>query len=158
MTAQLVIERSCHLLQILFAAWSCEISWLLIRDRLDLQALTPCPGQGSVSLISLTQTDTRHATTFLLALSVWREQLLLSLNPKPLGTQQLVRQDKISLQSFNYFHWRVGGSNSLQCTDPGLCVSAVPSLPGWCLGKNPPGEEQWEDGKKIQGLGPRLHT
>ena len=64
---------------------------MLIRDRLDLQALTPCLGQGSVSLISLTQTDTRHATTFLLALSVWREQLLLSLNPKPLGTQQLVR-------------------------------------------------------------------
>ena len=48
----------------LVCAWTCEISWLLIRDSLIYRHLTLCTGQGSISLISLTRTDTRHATFF----------------------------------------------------------------------------------------------
>ena len=48
----------------LVCAWTCEISWLLIRDSLIYRHLTLCTGQGSISLISLTQTDTWHASLF----------------------------------------------------------------------------------------------
>ena len=157
MTAQLVIERSCHLLQILFAAWTCEISWLLIRDRLDLQASYALPGSG-FSIFDISDANWYSTCHHLFAGTFRLERATITLIKPEASGNSAISQDKISLQSFNYFHWRVGGSNSLQCTDPGLCISAVPSLPGWCLGKNPPGEEQWEDGKKIQGLGPRLHT
>lgn len=82
----------------LVCAWTCEISWLpLIRDSLIYSDLTLCTGQGSISLISLTQTDTRHATPFLLVFppSRYQDKAVVSLNPYPPVTEQLIWTRKI---------------------------------------------------------------
>ena len=89
----------------LVCAWTCEISWLLIRDSPIYKHLTLCTGQGSISLISLTQTDTRQATFFVgIFPSSEQDKALLSLHPYPPVIQQLIyTTDFYIFKILNYF-------------------------------------------------------